>query len=84
MPGLILLLEVFDISLGDLDEEDAVDDVEHVEHAAHAWRLDLDGGQPTLGLSLVDVVHLLLQYHSLLRQVPQALPRLSCLVVLLT
>ena len=84
MPGLILLLEVFDISLGDLDEEDAVDDVEHVEHAAHAWRLDLDGGQPALGLSLVDVVHLLLEHHCLLGQVPQALPRLSCLVVLLT
>ena len=41
-------------------------------------------GPPALSLSLVDVVHLLLQHHRLLRQVLQALPRLICLVVLLT
>ena len=50
-----------------------VDDVEHVQDAAHAGRLDLYGGQASLGLALVQVIHLLLQHHSLLCQVSQAL-----------
>ena len=61
-----------------------VDDVEHVQDAAHAGRLDLYGGQTRLGLPLVQVIHLLLQHHGLLSQVPQTLPRFPGLVMFLS
>ena len=61
-----------------------VDDVEHVQDAAHAGRLYLYGGQPRLGLALVQVIHLLLQHHGLLSQVPQTLPRFPGLVMFLS
>ena len=70
--------------LRNLNEENSVDDVEHVKDTTHAWRLNLNRGQAAFCLALVDVVHLLLQHHGLLSQVPQTLPRFPGLVMFLS